>query len=82
MNEVEIKKIAVKEYPVCRKKDIDGDWYEVYKEQRDAFTYGMKKAFDLGAVSKCTCLQDCDNCGAKNVQFISTGSEVCSKCFC
>ena len=40
------------------------------------------KAFDLGAVSKCTCLQDCDNCGAKQVQFISTGNEVCPKCFC
>lgn len=56
--------------------------YESERSKRIIDKMQKAKAFDLGAVSKCTCLQDCDNCGAKQVQFISTGNEVCPKCFC
>lgn len=40
------------------------------------------KVISVDESVKCTCLSDCHNCGAKSIQRICSGSEVCPECFC
>lgn len=50
-------------------------------ELEESLTEALHQALIKYGVKSCTCIYDCDNCGAKDVKPISMGNQCCPKCY-
>jgi hypothetical protein len=69
------QEIAHEYIGVTPRSGDEADWDDLRRELADRI-----EAY--AQATRCTCLHDCDNCGAKGVRLICSGSEVCPSCFC